>query len=42
MLNIVDEQEILVGCVDVMKRFRNFAFDFSLSRCNVENVTELI
>ena len=42
MLNIVDEQEIIVGCVGVMKRFRKFAFDFRLSRRNVENVMEVV
>ena len=42
MLNIVDEQQILVGYVDVIYRFRKFAFYFRLSRSNVENVIELI
>ena len=42
MVNIVDEQQILVGYVDVIQRFRKVAFDFRLSRCNVENVIELI
>ena len=41
MLNIADEQQILVRCVDVIQRFRKFAFDFRLLRCNVENVMEL-
>ena len=42
ILNIVDEQKILVGYVDVTLRFRKLAFDFRLSRCNVKNVRELI
>ena len=42
MLNIVDEQQILVGHVDVISRFRKFLFVFRLSRCNVENVIEFI
>ena len=42
MVNIVDEQQILVGYVDVIQRFRNVTFDFRLSRCNVENVIKLI
>lgn len=41
MLSFVDEQETHVGYVDVMERFRKSAFD-RLSRCNVENVKELI
>ena len=41
MLNTADEQQILVRCVDVIKRFRKFAFDFRLLRCNVQNVMEL-
>ena len=42
MLNFIDEQETLVGYADVMERFRKSAFDFRLSRCNVENVKESI
>ena len=42
MLNIADEQQILVGYVDVIYRFRKFAFDFRLSKCNVESMIELI
>ena len=36
--NIVDKQQIFEGYVGVTYRFRMFAFDFRLSRCNVENV----
>ena len=42
VLDIADEQQILVHCVDVIQRFRKFAFDFRLLRCNVENVMELL
>ena len=42
MLNIADEQQILVRCVDVIQRFRKFACDFWLLRSNVENVMQLI
>ena len=41
MLNIADEQQILVHFVDVIQRFKKFAFDFKLLRCNVENVMKL-
>ena len=42
ILNIADEQQILVRCVDVIYRFRRFAFDIRLLRCNVEKVMELL
>ena len=42
MLNIADEQQILVCCVDVIQRFRKFAFDFRLLRCNIQNMMELL
>ena len=41
MLNIADEQQILVRFVDVIQRFRKFAFDFKLLRRNLENVMKL-
>ena len=41
MLNIADEQQILVRFVDVIQRFRKFAFDFKLLKCNGENVMKL-
>ena len=28
MLNVADEKQILVSCVDVIQRFRKFAFNF--------------
>ena len=42
MLNIADEQQILLGYVDIISKFRKFAFDFRWSRCNIENVMELL
>ena len=37
--NNIDEQVILEGCV---RDLENLLFNFRLSRCNVENVIELI
>ena len=42
MLNVADEQQTFVRCIDVIQRFRKFAFDFRLLSCNVENVMEFI
>ena len=41
MLNIADEQQIVEPFVDVIQRFRKFAFNFRLLKCNVENVMKL-